>query len=57
MKKCNSCGEKFDPDAPVSFDGLSEGMAQEIDRGMEYGRNCLDCLFATAFENESMKDV
>lgn len=56
MKKCRTCGDKFDPDESVSFEGLSEKMSDEIERKLEDGEHCFDCIWDAAFYDETMRD-
>lgn len=56
MKKCKSCGSRFDPDEPANFEGVSEKMESYIEEQMERGTSCASCIFDTAFEMETSGD-
>lgn len=54
--KCKSCKRSFDPDTQAVFDVDSEEMMAEIERETEKGERCPDCIFDTAFENQTRRD-
>ena len=55
MDKCKSCGAPFNSNADIRYDVDSEQMFEEIMDASESGDNCPECIFDTAFYNESIR--
>ncbi len=52
IKKCKSCGDKFDTESKVDFNVERERMQWKIQYLMEEGSKCPQCIFDIAFEEE-----
>lgn len=51
MKKCRSCGEKFNPNFTIDVDEPDARLEEEI----EEGNKCGECIFSDYAERQSMK--